>query len=243
MITQTLPRAATHPLPGWGLWAAWIIATTYGTVASLLIFALTPGTSETISLLPRIVIIAMIIGLAQWPVLYRYRPALRPRQWLGANVLGGIAGFFVGWASVDLVSAALYTIASPDGGARPTADLITAAASGAAVGTILALAQWLALRPYLRGAGRWIYAGAAAWAWAGAATIIIQNSLWSPPIPATVQYLKPNQTFVETLSRAMGLPDYIIFIVIVGLASGFLLGAITGLALAALVRARSEATP
>jgi hypothetical protein len=48
---------------------------------------------------------------------------------------------------------------------------------------------------------------------------------------------------VETLSRTTGLPNYIIFIVIVGLASGFLLGAITGLALAALVRARSEATP
>ena len=245
MITQTLPRAATHPLPGWGLWAAWIIATVYGGVASLVMLYTIqiPTSSETIGAIPQVVLIAIIMSLAQWPVLYRYLPALSPRQWLGANVLGYSAGFFIGWASDVTADLILQATIMPNWDTHTIRDPLTLAVGGAGAGAVLALAQWLALRPYLRGAGRWIYAGAAAWAWAGAAAPIMQNTLWPTPIFTPAQYLKTNPTLVETLSRASGLEQIIVFAVLLGLACVLLIGAITGLALAALVRAHARETP
>jgi hypothetical protein len=182
----------------------------------------------------------MIISLAQWPVLHHYLPTLSPRQWLGANVLGGIAGFFVGWASLFITFLTLLAIAEPGWHTHIAWDLITAAAGGAGAGAVLALTQWLALRPYLRGAARWIIAEAVAWAGAGAATIIMQNSLWPLSVPAPVVYAQPNPTFVATLSRATGLSEGIMFIGVLSVGGGLLIGAITGLALTTLIRARAS---
>lgn len=238
MLTQTLARRAArpHPRPGWGLWAAWIIATVYGAVASILTFILAPADAEPLNLLPRVIIVALIISLAQWPILYRYLPSLSARQWLGANVLGYIVGFFVynlGFLIGSLVFSVLNTI-------RWNGDSLTmvlaGATGGAMAGTVLALAQWLALHPHLHGDPRWVSVGAAAWAAAGPVALLLQHTLRSPLWVwlGTIETLAP----IEKISRTIGLAPQVVFALALGGVEGLLIGAITGLALAALVRAR-----
>jgi hypothetical protein len=182
------------------------------------------------------VISGVAFALVQWLILYRYLPGLNGRQWLGANVLGYLFSYLIYglWAIVGpyiqgstrynptdaLIESILYLLIAPGLG-----------------GAVIALVQWQVLGDYLKQWQWWIGASITGWIVMGWAAPAIHTYMDPPWLACCV--LPP----AEQLSRATGLPGGLFTAVAVALGTGFLLGAITGLALAALVRARSEATP
>jgi len=102
----------------------------------------------------------IVVGAAQGIVLRRRLPRLGLRAWIVATVIGAMIAWGLGMLPSTLMNA------DPSGGGAELPEWLTyvmAAGMGLVSGVILALAQWLALRPHVRRAGWWLPANALAW--------------------------------------------------------------------------------
>lgn len=111
-----------------------------------------------------------LAGYAQARVLGARWPGLRQRLWIAATALGACVAWVLGLLAVVLTDDRLGSWADPnDATALPM--LAAAAIGGVVAGTVRAIPQWLALRPFVKGAWRWIPANGAAW-WIGTTVVI-----------------------------------------------------------------------
>lgn len=104
-----------------------------------------------------------VVGTVQWLVLKGPLPLMRWRMW----VLATGAGAFLAW-TLGMVPSTILSLGS-EGGAPPAepaeaAVLGLAFLMGLVLGPVLGLAQWLALRRFVRRAALWMPANALAWA-------------------------------------------------------------------------------
>ena len=118
----------------WRLWFQWIAATALGWLVGWLILGE--------------VGIGAALGLAQWLILRREVFDVKVGWW----ILLSAAAWFVGW---EIITAGLVV---PVG-----ADLITSLVTGAVVGLLLGIGQWLLLRRWVHYASMWIPTNLAAW--------------------------------------------------------------------------------
>ncbi len=164
---------------GTSLWLLWVLANAIGEAiglggAVLLGAAGARYVGEGTGLLAALVLAALavlagtliegtVVGSAQWLVL---KGPLPPMRWL-TWVLATGAGAFLAW-TLGMVPSTLLSLDS-GGGAPPaepaeTTVLGLAFLMGLVLGPVLGLAQWLALRRFVRKASLWIPANALAWA-------------------------------------------------------------------------------
>ena len=142
---------------GIALWMRWVVATAIGMViaftAFVAIFSVIGEPSD--SLFPVLMAgVGLIVGVFQQRVL---------RRWLGEVRWWAIAtGIGLG------VGIALALALALGEGTGLRAQILEGTAAGAAVGSILGILQWLALRTRLQGARWWVPASIGGWA-AGAA--------------------------------------------------------------------------
>jgi hypothetical protein len=92
-----------------------------------------------------------VVGTAHWLVLKRPLPLLRWRTWVLATGAGALPAWTLG-----MVPSTLYSF-GPGGGAPPADPaeavvLVLAYLMGLGLGPVLGLAQWLAVRRFLRSA-------------------------------------------------------------------------------------------
>lgn len=175
-----LPKRAPQPGLRWDTWRAWVLANlvaeALGLGATLLIGIMLFGGLESLigAVLVALLAVALgaivegsIVGGLQWFVLRRPIPDLRWRAWAVATA----AGAGIAWALGMVPSVAMSFV--PAQGAQGTTQgfamaesvvLLLALLMGGALGAILGVAQWVALRRHVPAAGWWVLANAVAWA-------------------------------------------------------------------------------
>ena len=164
---------------GAGLWLRWILANAVGEALGLggtaLIWALSvlntgEGTGlyavlllAAFSVLAGTLIEGTVVGTAQWLVLRRPLPRMRWRTWVLATGAGAFLAWTLGMIPSTLLSLGSGGEASP---AEPGEATVLGYAflMGLALGPVLGVVQWLALRRLVRRAALWVPANALAWA-------------------------------------------------------------------------------
>jgi hypothetical protein len=219
----------------WNLWLQWVIANVAGEVLGLGLagavataMVLTFGEPETalVALIMAGVMIAagtlegVIVGFAQWLVLRRRLHRLSRREWITATAIGAFVAWALGMAPSTLMALNQSAGSSPPPEMSDAVTYALAAVMGAALGTILGIPQWRALRRYVAGAALWVWANAAAWA-VGMPVVFIGAG--ASPVGASA--LSVALTVVVTIAAA-----------------GASVGAIHGVVLLWLLRQRQEGT-
>lgn len=201
-------RRATAPTR-WHVWLSWVGHTMTGVVlgAALVTTVLAHG---GVALTPLAGVGGFVlVGVAQWLVLRRYRPAIRWYSWIAATIVGqvgaAVAGLLV--LMTPALLALLRAVSSPFGASA--VPFATTVVIGALAGGIGGFATWLALRRHFAGSGVWILAAALAGA---------------------VGALLPTMTNVPALLEVPLAP------IVARIATGFVTACATGLVLAWLVR-------
>jgi NhaP-type Na+/H+ or K+/H+ antiporter len=157
----------------WSFWWRWVGANAIGEMIGLGIVAATAmllASKDAPDIgwrLTEAAIIALAgiaegvaVGIAQWRVLRWRLPELSASRWTIATA----AGAFVAWI-IGMIPSTVMGGDSP-AGTMPSRTLVIlmAAGMGVALGPILGIPQWLALRRHLPRAGWWIAANCAGWA-------------------------------------------------------------------------------
>jgi hypothetical protein len=166
--------------PSWALWWRWVGANAAGELLGLgtaapvgaalvLRLAETPGwpaalATAGVMILAGTLVEGATVGTAQWLVLRRPLPRLRWRDWALATAAGACIAWTLGMVPSTLLAATADAGAAPSGEPSDALVYTLAAAMGLALGPILGVPQWLALRRHARRAGWWVAANAAAWA-------------------------------------------------------------------------------
>lgn len=179
-VEKRPPRTVDPPPSGVGLWLRWVLANAAGEALGLgatalfgaaILSYLGEGTAllATLGLAAAAVVAGTVVeggavGFAQWSVLRGPLPAMRWRTW----TLATAAGAFLAW-TLGMAPSTLLSLGGNSGGAAPAEPgeatmLGLAFLMGLALGPVLGLAQWLALRRYVRRAALWMPANSLAWA-------------------------------------------------------------------------------
>jgi hypothetical protein len=232
---EATPRPQSRNWWDWNLWLQWVIANVAGEVLGLglagavaAVMVLTIGEPETtlIAFVMAGVMIAagtlegVIVGFAQWLVLRRRLRRLSRREWITATAIGALFAWAIGMAPSTLMALNRSAGSSPPPEMSDTVKYALAAVMGAALGTILGIPQWRALRRYVSGASLWVWGNTAAWA-VGMPVVFIGAGA----SPAGVSALRVALAVVVIIASA-----------------GASVGAIHGAALLWLLRERSAAT-
>jgi len=161
----------------WGLWYRWVLANAVGEGLGLGLtltmgFILFAGMTKTVgplavaglAILAGTGIEGTVVGTAQWWVLRRPLPKLTWQTWALVTALGA----FVAWA-LGMIPSTFFLTHAPSAAASsgPMNQSVIyglAALMGFALGPILGIPQWVALRRYVEHAGWWVLANAVAWA-------------------------------------------------------------------------------
>jgi hypothetical protein len=178
ILTQPTPQRLDLSRWDWSLWRRWVVANALGELVGLgatavagvalaQLFAATLTTFASLAGAGAMILLGtfegVVVGLAQWLALRRPFPALSRRAWVLASAAGAFAAWTLGMIPSTLIDFGADAGAAPPAGMSDTLMYALAAAMGAALGPILGLPQWLALRPHARRAAWWIAANAAAW--------------------------------------------------------------------------------
>lgn len=105
----------------------------------------------------------VVVGGAQGTVLRRRLPGLTLRRWITATVIGAVIAWTLG-----LIPSTAMNLASAGAESAPMempewVTYLLAMGMGLVLGVVLAVAQWPALRPWVRRAWLWLPANAVAW--------------------------------------------------------------------------------
>jgi hypothetical protein len=212
----------SHPmirLDSWTLWEWWVLATATGGLIGMGIVAVASaiasqfGTVSTVSLLHVVgALEGITLGLTQWLVLRRYIKHMG--WWIIATGIGAMIAWLIGLKVIVVLTLIFFS----DLTAQPMLSTLLEAAFflGIWVGAVLGCAQWFVLRSHVRRAMIWVFANALAW---GFGLLIALTG-------ATL--IKPGEVKLET--ALIGIAT--------GGVTGFVIGAITGIALVWLLKPR-----
>jgi hypothetical protein len=161
----------------WNLWSWWVLANALGEGIGLgLTFALGfvlfsgveriagPIAVAGLAILAGTSIEGLVVGTAQWAVLRHPLARLSWQRW----ALVTASGAFLAW-TLGMIPSTFFLTRADSGTANTTPMNLfvfygLAALMGFALGPILGIPQWLALRHYVQKAGWWVLANAIAWA-------------------------------------------------------------------------------
>jgi hypothetical protein len=217
----------------WNLWLQWALANVVGEVLGLglagviaIVMVLTIGEPETalVAMMMAGVMIAagtlegVIVGFAQWLVLRRRLHRLSRVEWVRATAIGAFLAWTIGMGPSTLMALNQGAGSPPPPEISDAVKYALASVMGVALGMILGVPQWRALRRYASGASMWVWANAAAWA-VGMPVVFVGAGL--SPVGASA--LSVALTVVVTIAAA-----------------GASVGAIHGVALLWLLRQRQE---
>jgi hypothetical protein len=154
-------------------WTTWFLWVTAGEFAGFLAPAITGAlTSSEPFLVLAGITEGAVLGAAQWLVLRRAVPGLKPWGWIGLTALA--AGF--AWAVAMLAvhyGEPLRTL--------PLAVLLPlATVAGVAVLLSMGVSQWLVLRHHVDRASTWVWANAVAWCAGLIVFTAFTTPLWQP---------------------------------------------------------------
>ncbi len=109
------------------------------------------------------IIEATIVGFLQWRVLREAFPTLRANDWWQATAAGALIAYVAGYLPSTVIG--MGEAVSQTAVVEPPQwlQLLFAAGLGLVAGAILAFAQWLVLRKFVKRAGIWIAANMLAW--------------------------------------------------------------------------------
>ncbi|HUP28146.1 MAG TPA: hypothetical protein VM409_06895 [Chloroflexia bacterium] len=160
-------------------------------------------------------VVGAIVGGAQARCLSRYLPVAAARRWTAASGLAGAVSALLAipWTTFKMPAAAILD-------KIPFASYVLAfVVAGAIFGT----SQWLVLRAYLPGAGRWVPACAAGAGAAAMLTVLVLVVTSLPPLSYLVLF---------TFTCMLGIPFYLL----IGAAIFLPPGAITGATMVKLLK-------
>ena len=213
ILAQPPPEAVPPPPtpPGWPLWAAWTGLTT-GVAAVIFVGGSVLFATGLVGQVAAIIATSALVAGAQWAVVRRRIPPPAATRWFSATA----AAYTVAWLVGGFCFRTGAANVPVESFTRPESTTfffpLVLAMTGALVGGLVAAMQWPALR-LIHPSGRWRELALSAWllahlvAGAGGGAI-------------------------AALTQVAGGT-----IALAGLATGLLVGAITGLALVALLRA------
>ncbi len=213
------------------LWLRWVIANSLGEMIGLgLTFAVGIGLISNLGEQNSVLIIvtaflvaalsgaieATIVSLSQWWAMHPWFPSISRKTWWSATLAGALVAYVMGYLPSTVMSLAEQSAESQVNPSVPAqwVVLLLAAMLGLAGGAVLSFAQWLTMRGKLRGSSIWIPANMLAWM-AGMPLIF-----WS-------------------IDVAQGIDNFlliILFVAVMLLVTGALVGAIHGFFLIQLAR-------
>lgn len=211
--------------PGWGLWLAWVSANAVGGMLSLAFGSVAEDSlagkdgAGLVALVVAGIMAGVMLGVAQGLVLLRYL------KWRGFGlwVLVTTTGRTARWLLSPMVAALLSLPFYDSGRAGRLLWLFVICTVGALSGLALGLFQMYALRGLVRRPGWWLWANVGAYAFAWLAAYLVTQSNW-----ADWGYWAP---YWDSVNRELG-PSPLS----VGLITGLVFGALTGIALVDLLR-------
>ncbi len=144
---------------GWVLWILWVLASTASWAVGLILFRALFGTDSAVSQLLGLLLFGGLVGLAQWFILWQHIP--RSGWWVLASTAGVAAGvtacivllYLVSFA-VEILDPAAWVIELPSS----IHILIGGALLGAVFGSIVGMAQSMALPWHVLDTGWWVLA-------------------------------------------------------------------------------------
>ncbi len=163
---------------GGKLWLRWVLANAFGELlglgltfafTALLFLSLTPqmGVEGVLLFFVGAVVSgaieATIVGLAQWWVMRPCFPALTRFEWWRATLVGALVAYGLGYLPSALMSLGQPASEAPATEPPQLVILLLSAGLGAVGGAVLAFAQGLVLRRHVTRAGRWVLANVLAW--------------------------------------------------------------------------------
>jgi hypothetical protein len=178
MVAGRQSPALRRGRDGWRLWSAWTVANGAGElvglgIAGLIGIALVRGVEATLGAGAPLATAAImigagtlegaIVGVAQWLALRGPFPAIGRRGWVGATALGAALAWTLGMLPSTLLSLGGDAGSPPPPGMAAPLFFVLAAGLGVALGPFLGVPQWLILRRHAAGAGLWIPANMLAW--------------------------------------------------------------------------------
>jgi hypothetical protein len=163
---------------------------------------------------------ATLVGLAQWWAMHPWFPMIKRSSWWLATLIGALVAYVLGYLPSTLMSLSEQASQTQTPTAEPAQWLVMllAAGLGAAGGIVLSFPQWLILRRIVRGASIWIPANMLAW------LVGMPVIFWS----------------IDAAQKLVGLFWLILFIAVMLLLVGLVVGAIHGIFLTRL--AKNEAS-
>ncbi len=159
---------------------------------------------------------ATLVGLAQWWAMKPWFPMIRRGAWWLATLIGALIAYILGYLPSTLISLGQQAAQSQPAAAEPPQwlTLLLAAALGLMGGAVLSFAQWRVLRREVKGASIWMPANMLAW------MVGMPIIFWG----------------IDFSQRLEPLFMVVIFMAIVLLISGTVVGAIHGIFLLRLVK-------
>jgi hypothetical protein len=176
---QTALRDARPGATGRPLWLRWVgangLAEALGLGATLaldaLILSFVAAQQSVVATALGILLVTAtgalegaVVGLLQWRVLRRPFPRIARRTWLLATIGGALLAWFLGSLPSTLMDMSAQPGAAPMEAPSPLVMYALASGMGLALGPVLGVPQWLALRRHAPGAWIWIPANCLAWA-------------------------------------------------------------------------------
>lgn len=158
----------------------------------------------------------VIVGYAQWWAMRKNFPDINRKTWMAATLIGALVAWTFGSIPTTMMSMNTDQIGTPAVEPELHLMLLMAGLMGALLGIILALAQWLVLRKYVRNAWWWLPANSLAWL------------LGMPVVFAAVDLAQKAGSIVQAL---------LIFVMALAL-TGAIVGAVHGIALVTLSHRR-----
>jgi hypothetical protein len=163
---------------------------------------------------------ATIVGLAQWWAMYPWFPMISCRAWWFSTLVGALLAYVMGYMPSTLMSLGEQTTQSQAAVAEPAQwiVLLLAAGLGAVGGAVLSFAQWLTMRKKVARASLWIPANMLAW------MVGMPIIFWG----------------IDTAQGLSSMFNMILFIAVVLLLTGLVVGAIHGAFLVSLANYKNQ---
>ena len=150
--------------------AGWVIALTLSSIIALIVSSYlaeyrsgTPKVVADVLIALAVVLESAVIGYFQWRVLRRLFPTMTRGTWVGSSIIAGASGYCLSWLPTSF--ALTLALASRIGDTTPGPFTVATfcVVTGALVGIVWGMLQFLVLRLHAYRPGSWILASMLAW--------------------------------------------------------------------------------